>query len=120
MDYSSETFVITCPSWYAQLQNDCKNIYSGEYATNKGAVAEDLRNGELSFPIVVALGDEHVNAQMEKAIGSHSEVDLVRALEALQSSAVKNKCVKALQEASQGLENLLTVWGRHEQMTAQS
>ncbi|KAG6193767.1 hypothetical protein E4U10_003522 [Claviceps purpurea] len=106
--------------WYAQLQNDCKNIYSGEYATNKGAVAEDLRNGELSFPIVVALGDKRVNTQMEKAIGSHSEGDLVGALEALQSSTVKNKCVKALQEASQGLDNLLAVWGRHEQMTAQS
>ncbi|EQK98550.1 hypothetical protein G6O67_002038 [Ophiocordyceps sinensis] len=36
-----------------QFQNDCKNIYSTESVTSKGAVAEDVRNGEPSFPIVV-------------------------------------------------------------------
>ncbi|RAL03304.1 terpenoid synthase [Aspergillus ibericus CBS 121593] len=46
---------MTTVAWCSQLQNDCKNVYSTDYAKAKGAVAEDLRNGELSFPIVVAL-----------------------------------------------------------------
>ncbi|KAG6023931.1 hypothetical protein E4U41_001904 [Claviceps citrina] len=102
--------------WYAQLQNDCKNIYSDEYATNKGAVAEDLRNGELSYPVVVALNDPSTKQQMQKAFRTRSEGDILQALEGLQSPAVKNKCVKALQEAGQGLDKLVAVWGRHEKM----
>ncbi|PYI03146.1 terpenoid synthase [Aspergillus sclerotiicarbonarius CBS 121057] len=46
---------MTTVAWCSQLQNDCKNVYSTDYAKAKGALAEDLRNGELSFPIVVAL-----------------------------------------------------------------
>ncbi|PYH69425.1 terpenoid synthase [Aspergillus vadensis CBS 113365] len=46
---------MTTVAWCSQLQNDCKNVYSTDYAKAKGALAEDLRNGEFSFPIVVAL-----------------------------------------------------------------
>nr|J7FJH2.1 RecName: Full=Prenyltransferase idtC; AltName: Full=Indole-diterpene biosynthesis cluster protein C; Flags: Precursor [Claviceps paspali]AFO85422.1 prenyl transferase [Claviceps paspali] len=102
--------------WYSQLQNDCKNIYSGEYANNKGAIAEDLRNGEMSFPVVVALGDQTTSSQIRKAFGSHSDGDIFDALDALQSSCIKNKCSQALQEAGRGLENLLAIWGRREHM----
>nr|AFO69288.1 prenyl transferase [Periglandula ipomoeae] len=102
--------------WYAQLQNDCKNIYSGEYATNKGTVAEDLRNRELSFPVVVALDDKLTESQMRKAFQSQNEGDIDRALEALESPSVKNTCLKALHEAGQGLEKLVAVWGRKEHM----
>nr|AFO69306.1 prenyl transferase [Aciculosporium take] len=102
--------------WYAQLQNDCKNIYSDEYATNKGAIAEDLRNGELSFPVVVALNDKSTSSQMHRALQSHEERDIFKALEGLQSSGVKNRCIKTMQEAGQGLEKLLAIWGRHEKM----
>lgn len=105
-------------SWYAQLQNDCKNIYSEEYAVNKGAVAEDLRNGELCFPIVIALNDKLTRSQMQKAFQSHNEGDINKALAALASPSVKHMCMKALEEASQGLETLIAVWGRREQMNS--
>nr|AGN73098.1 prenyl transferase [Epichloe aotearoae] len=102
--------------WYAQLQNDCKNIYSEEYAFNKGTVAEDLRNRELSFPVVVALNDKHTESQIRKAFQSGNQGDIERALQALESPSVKNTCLKTLQEAGQGLENLVAVWGRKEHM----
>nr|AFO69299.1 prenyl transferase [Epichloe gansuensis] len=102
--------------WYAQLQNDCKNIYSEDYAFNKGTVAEDLRNRELSFPVVVALNDKRTESQMRKAFQSGNQGDIERALQVLESPSVKNTCLKTLQEAGQGLENLVAVWGRKEHM----
>lgn len=103
-------------SWYAQLQNDCKNIYSDEYAINKGGVAEDLRNGELSFPIVVALNDKHAQSRIEEAFRSRSEGDIEMAMAGLQSPSVKKACLEALQDAGKGLDKLVAVWGRREQM----
>ncbi|KAH0592031.1 hypothetical protein MHUMG1_10242 [Metarhizium humberi] len=102
--------------WYAQLQNDCKNIYSDEYAINKGGVAEDLRNGELSFPIVVALNDKHAQSRIEEAFRSRSEGDIEKAMAGLQSPSVKKACLEALQDAGKGLDKLVAVWGRREQM----
>ena len=104
--------------WFAQLQNDCKNIYSAEYASNKGAVAEDLRNGELSYPIVIALNESRSSLIMERALESHAEADIEEALGALQSKSVREGCMKALQEASHGLEKLVLLWGRREKMQA--
>nr|BAM84046.1 prenyl transferase [Tolypocladium album] len=106
--------------WFAQLQNDCKNIYSAEYATNKGAVAEDLRNGELSYPIVIALNDNSTSRVMERALASHAEADVEEALQALQSKPVRDACMRALQQASVGLEKLVLLWGRREKMQAGS
>ncbi|OAA34863.1 prenyl transferase [Metarhizium rileyi] len=106
--------------WYAQLQNDCKNIYSGEYAVNKGSVAEDLRNGELSFPIVIALNDDHTRSQMQRAFESRDERDIYSALAGLQSPSVRKTCLEALEEAGKGLEKLVAVWGRQEQMKSSS
>ena len=42
-------------SWHFQIQNDSKNLYSSEYANLKGTIAEDLRNRELTYPIVLGL-----------------------------------------------------------------
>ncbi|KHN94002.1 prenyl transferase [Metarhizium album ARSEF 1941] len=104
-------------SWYAQLQNDCKNIYSDEYAVNKGGVAEDLRNGELSFPIVIALNDKQTQSRVQEAFRSHNEGDIEKALAGLQAPSVKKKCLEALQDAGQGLDKLVAVWGRQEHMS---
>ncbi|KAM4059003.1 polyprenyl synthetase domain-containing protein [Hirsutella rhossiliensis] len=102
--------------WYAQLQNDCKNIYSTEYVTSKGAVAEDVRNGELSFPIVVALNEEDCGPIMQRALESHTEKDIEAALDALQTERVREACLKALKEAGRGLDKFVGLWGRREQM----
>ncbi|KAI1121480.1 prenyl transferase [Nemania abortiva] len=102
--------------WYSQLQNDCKNVYSGDYATYKGVVAEDLRNGELSFPIVMGLNDELVGPHIQKAFRSKSERDIRQALTHLESANMKNKCLTAMNEAAQGLDSLVGLWARREQM----
>ncbi|KOS19955.1 Geranylgeranyl pyrophosphate synthase [Escovopsis weberi] len=102
--------------WYAQLQNDCKNIYSSEYAQHKGAVAEDLRNGELSYPIVVALNDKSGRPIMEKALETRAEADIEAAMGALQTQPVRDACLKAMQDAGVGLEKLVALWGRREKM----
>lgn len=112
--------LLTRFGWFAQLQNDCKNIYSAEYAKNKGAVAEDLRNGELSYPVVIALNDNGSSRIMERALESHAEASMEAALDALQSESVREACMRALQEASHGLEKLVLLWGRREKMQAGS
>ncbi|KAK6859489.1 prenyl transferase AtmC [Apiospora arundinis] len=105
--------------WYAQLQNDCKNIYSAEYALNKGVVAEDLRNGELSYPIVEALILDKEGGIVAKALQSRSPEDIEAALEVLESQPVKTACLKAMQDACVGVELLEAVWGRRESMEPQ-
>jgi geranylgeranyldiphosphate transferase len=104
--------------WYAQLQNDCKNIYSDEYSVNKGAIAEDLRNGEFSFPIVVALDNAEARQRIQRALEGGSESDISSAIVELESPRVRKLCMKAMQEASQGLEKMVAVWGRREEMTS--
>ncbi|KJZ71106.1 hypothetical protein HIM_09525 [Hirsutella minnesotensis 3608] len=111
--------LLTRFGWYAQLQNDCKNIYSAEYVNSKGAVAEDLRNGELSFPIVVALNDKACGPIMQSALRSHSQEEIEAALDALHAEPVKKGCMKALQEAGVGLDKMVALWGRREQMQTQ-
>ncbi|PFH59496.1 hypothetical protein XA68_12256 [Ophiocordyceps unilateralis] len=106
--------------WYAQLQNDCKNIYSPEYNGSKGAVAEDLRNGELSFPIVVALNDNSCGPIMRRAFQSRAAADVEAALKSLQAPQVKRACIEALQQAGVGMEKMVSLWGRREKMTAGS
>ncbi|KJZ73003.1 hypothetical protein HIM_07575 [Hirsutella minnesotensis 3608] len=110
--------LLTRFGWYAQLQNDCKNIYSEEYVSSKGAVAEDLRNGELSFPIVVALNEKSCCSTMQRALRSHADAEIEAAMTALQSKPVKQACLKALKEAGVGMDGLVSLWGRREQMQA--
>jgi geranylgeranyldiphosphate transferase/dimethylallyldiphosphate transferase len=98
------------------LQNDCKNIYSEEYALNKGAIAEDLRNGELSFPVVIALNDAQTRSQMQAAFQSIDEGSIAAALAGLQSPRVRMACLHALEEAGRGMEKLVAVWGRRENL----
>lgn len=111
------TFTLLTPDrWFAQLQNDCKDIYSAEYAANKGAIAEDLRNGELTFPVVLALNYEGTTAIVSKAIESHREEDVQAGVQALRLSHIREECLKSLQEAGLGLEQLVALWGRREKM----
>lgn len=114
---AKKRFIILC-RWYAQLQNDCKNIYSQEYASNKGSAAEDLRNGELSFPIVTALNEESACHLIEKALESRTEEDIEAAISALRSERVEEACMQALHDASKGLDKLVALWGRREKMQA--
>jgi geranylgeranyl pyrophosphate synthase len=83
-------------------------------------VAEDLRNGELSFPVIIALSQDNSTQLVEKALKSRADEDIEAAVDALQSHRVKEACMKALQEASCGMEKLALLWGRREKMGAGS
>lgn len=120
MTYVSEVLEHSngCTRWFAQLQNDCKDIYSAEYNQNKGAIAEDLRNGELSFPVVVALNNASCTSIVAMALESHDDEDIHAALSALRSDHVRGVCLEAMKEAGQGMESLVALWGRRERMQA--
>ncbi|KAK7984583.1 histone deacetylase [Apiospora arundinis] len=81
-----------------------------------GVVAEDLRNGELSYPIVEALILDKEGGVVAKALHSRSPEDIEAALEVLESQPVKAACLKAMQDACVGVELLEAVWGRRESM----
>lgn len=102
------------------MQNDCKNIYSAEYARNKGTVAEDLRNSELSYPMVIGLITESSSGAIAKALQSQSEKDIEHALSILQSHTLKDICLTALEEARFSVKDLVDVWGRREAMSNNS
>ncbi|KAB8269732.1 terpenoid synthase [Aspergillus minisclerotigenes] len=74
-------------AWYSQLQNDCKNVYSSDYAKAKGAIAEDLRNGELSYPIVVALNAPK-GQYVVRALEFRSPHNIRQALRVIQSDQI--------------------------------
>jgi len=57
---------------------------------------------------------------VEKALESRTEEDIEAAIDALQSERVKESCMKALHDASNGLDKLVALWGRREKMQARS
>ncbi|KAL4785220.1 isoprenoid synthase domain-containing protein [Aspergillus varians] len=110
---------LTTLAWCSQLQNDFKNVYSSEYAKAKGSLAEDLRNHEMSFPIIVALeapGGEWV----ARALESGSRRNIRKALEMIQSESVRNACFTELKLSSASVHDWLAVWGRDEKMNLKS
>ncbi|KAF2685265.1 terpenoid synthase [Lentithecium fluviatile CBS 122367] len=110
--------------WYCQLQNDCKNVFSADVVTAKGALAEDLINGEYSYPILVGF---YASAGAKNAIEDvferrrngeeRSEAVLHKAVRALQSEEVRSACLKELDEARRRNQHFAVLWGRHEAMS---
>lgn len=105
--------------WCSQLQNDCKNVYSTDYAKAKGALAEDLRNGELSFPIVVAL-DAPEGHLVARALEYGSPYNIRNALRVIQREDVRSACLWDLKKSSASVQDWLEVWGRKEKMDVKS
>ncbi|KAL4971623.1 terpenoid synthase [Aspergillus desertorum] len=106
---------LTQVAWYSQLQNDCKNVFSSEYARLKGAAAEDLNNKELTYPIILALGAPG-GRYVAQALESPSPRNVRRALRIIQSEGVYGPCMKELKQASVGIEDWLLLWGRKEKL----
>ncbi|EAW12090.1 polyprenyl synthetase family protein [Aspergillus clavatus NRRL 1] len=115
LEDSSMDKTMTQIAWYSQLQNDCKNVYSSEYAKLKGALAEDLSNRELTYPIVLALNAADGN-YVTDALEYPSRRNLRRALKVIQSEEVHSLCAAELQAAGKGIEEWLRLWGRKEKM----
>ena len=105
--------------WYSQLQNDCKNVYSSSYAKAKGAIAEDLRNGELSYPIVVALNAPKGQCVV-RALEFRSPHNIRQALRVIQSDQVRNICLTEMKRSAVSIQDWLALWGRNEKMDMKS
>ncbi|KKK13523.1 hypothetical protein ARAM_006149 [Aspergillus rambellii] len=99
LENKSADHTMTILAWCSQLQNDFKNVYSSEYAKMKGSLAEDLRNQEYSYPIIIALeapGGEWVT----KALESGSPHNIRKALEVIQSETVRTACFAELKSST--------------------
>jgi geranylgeranyldiphosphate transferase len=82
-------------------------------------LAEDLRNREFSYPIVLALeapGGEWV----VRALECGSPRNIRKALEVIQSESVRNTCFAELKSSSVPVKDWLDIWGRDEKMNLKS
>lgn len=68
---------------------------------------------------MVGLIAEGSNGVVEKALQTRNDEDIEEALRFLETPAVKNDCLQALEEASNGVEDLVASWGRRESMTSE-
>lgn len=127
LTHLKSTRFLTFISWYCHLQNDCKNLYSSDVVAAKGKLAEDLLNKEYSFPIIVALNSSaHIANPVGQALQKTQHLSTFRqkkllqaALEALQESEVKSKCLGELEELKSKLYRFAGLWGRQEAMNFQ-
>ncbi|OCK81420.1 terpenoid synthase [Lepidopterella palustris CBS 459.81] len=108
--------LMTRVGWYCHLQNDCKNVYSTDYAKAKGAFAEDLRNGEFSYPIILALNEPNGSLVKNVLEEGGSEKDFEKALAVVQSDKVKGKCLSELKEVGKEVKDFVEIWGRKENL----
>lgn len=112
--------------WYCQLQNDCKNIFSSDVITAKGALAEDLANGEYTYPILIALyARPSISQAVEGALrrsgrsASQFHDSLARATVVLQGPEVRDRCLDELTVLKEKNKEFAPLWGRTEAMVVQ-
>jgi hypothetical protein len=92
--------------------------------TAKGKLAEDLENGEYSFPIISALySSPSVRHPVETALCQAKGTKpntfdkyLKPALDALQTKEVKDICLAELAEVKAEVYEYAILWGRQEEM----
>lgn len=87
-------------------------------------MAEDLRNGEYSFPIILGLFSTPqisgpIRAAMESAHLTATNRDKVLAdgVAALQAPGVRDACLSELEMLKTALTDFSFLWGRQEKMT---
>jgi geranylgeranyldiphosphate transferase len=118
----SEAQLMETLRWYCQLQNDCKNVFSSDVITAKGALAEDLANGEYSFPILVALySAPPISNAVERALRqrgvSGSKKRTENAALMLQRGEVRDRCLEVLEKLREENKVFASLWGRQEEMS---
>lgn len=92
---------------------------------SKGTLAEDLINGEYTFPIIVALyNSSTAQAIIKKAMEPATEVSSqaiterhLAAVRLLQTDQVKSVCMQELDSLKGQVSLFAAVWGRAEKMT---
>lgn len=90
----------------------------------KGALAEDLTNGEYSYPILVALyASEPIRSTVSRVFNARREGKEISssalngAIDALQSEEVRSVCLRELEEVKLRNSNLAVLWAREEKMS---
>ncbi|KAH8426040.1 uncharacterized protein LDX57_003780 [Aspergillus melleus] len=106
---------LTLVAWHSQLQNDSKNLYSSEYAKLKGSLAEDLRNRELTYPIVLGL-DVPEGQWVVRALESASARNIRNALGVIRGDAVRSMCMEEMKRSGATITDWLDLWGRKEKL----
>lgn len=101
--------------WCSQLQNDSKNLYSSEYAKLKGSIAEDLRNHELTYPIVLGL-DVPEGQWVVRALESPSSRNIRNALRVIRGDEVRKMCMEEMKRSGATVKDWLELWGRKEKL----
>lgn len=97
------------------MQNDCKNVFSSEYAKLKGAVAEDLYNREMTYPIVLAL-DAPGGHWVSNSLENPSPRNVRNALKVIRGEHVRGICTTELAESGALVKEWLELWGRKEKL----
>ncbi|GKZ24836.1 hypothetical protein AbraIFM66951_005123 [Aspergillus brasiliensis] len=115
--------IFTRFAWCCHLQNDCKNIYSSDYVSAKGGYVEDLKNGEYTMPIILALfASPEVSGPVRKALEETDSPNRDQLLKdgsiALQNRQVRDVCLSELEELKGSLAEFASIWGRDEKMDA--
>lgn len=82
-------------------------------------MAEDLRNGEFSYPIILALSQPEGNF-VAKALESRTEKDFEKALAVVQSDPVKSLCLRELKQVGADIRDFVEIWGRKERLDAET
>lgn len=87
-------------------------------------MAEDLRNGEYSFPIILGLfGTGHIRHSIRAAMDSSKlpatsrDKVLLEGVAALQAPGVRDACLSELEVLKSALADFSVLWGRQEKMT---
>lgn len=81
----------------------------------KGSVAEDLRNREMTFPIVLAL-DAPNGHYVARALESPSSQNIRNALKVIRCEEVREMCMDELKSSSATIQDWLALWGRKEKL----
>jgi geranylgeranyldiphosphate transferase len=98
-------------------------VFSSDVITAKGALAEDLANGEYTFPILVALySTPPIREAVEGTLCHHEESGrgfrerVGQAALMLQKDDVRIRCLTELGELREQNRDFASLWGRKEQM----
>lgn len=108
---------------FCHLQNDCKNVYSSDVIAAKGVLAEDLKNGDYSFPTVLALYASPTASKIIKEVfrgrwesSATRDKHIRAALTVLYSSEIKSACLAGVKSLKGEVSPFVTIWGRQEKM----
>lgn len=98
-------------------------MFSSDVIAAKGALAEDLANGEYTFPILVALySTPPIREAIEGALSGNGELGrrfqerVGKATMMLQKDKVRGYCLTELGELREQNEEFVSLWGRKEEM----